>query len=625
MTAQKPVLGTMADAIASVETSGSPSQQQDVRKALSLFRLHGIDGASLAVFPCDPVAFERACPKYRPTAGPLVRLVSEAGLKPDTYRQLWRAARRLIDMAVVKPAAKGSAPPDAWDELLHRVVDLQKVGLVQSKADLAISPLVTAARAIGCAPGDLATEVMAQVLVAATASERSKLKRALRALDGLRSIADLRCLLPAKLLSIESRRQGLHRPVRLEAEIEAWIDIAAREQIDPDFAAMATRNSDGSRGVYQAALRAYVDVAHALEPAGSSLADLFAPSTIDQVMARWIEDGARAERTHYSYAITLAATLGRTGNAEAADYFGRLVRAMPAFRAGKAKDQAMSPRVKSWCRELLADPKGARKFLSQHLSYYQHAEAAFAAAREASVDLRLLVQDPASMEDFSQARRSITARHLRTVQRFGVMAAYSAIAIEGAPLRRKNLLSLRLTGPRKTFFNHLQDRQSPRAIIRIPVEELKNRKSMLACGEELEPIEIRHRSEASCAPDILAWYLEKIRPLFLGAQGSDCLFPPMAPARSVAQSLGVGTFDTWIAACSSEIGSPLSSHNYRHGQCTLYLADGRGSIDDLARLLGDRPETIRRYYGWIESAHSHARVQQDIARRMRVGNGAALP
>lgn len=624
MTSHRSTTRTLADAIAIVEATGAASQRQDVRKAQSLFRLHGLDGASLMTFPCDAVAFEAACPKYRSDNLPVIRLVAESGLRPDTYKQLWRAARRLIDAGHVAPdAAKPVTEQDAWSELLHRMEQLQKVGLVSSKAHLAISPFVRAFRPTGRTPRDLGRDSVAQAISAATSSERRKLKQASRAFDSLRAVPALVDLLPEIELGCGPRQRAVRlRPAHLDVEIDSWVESAAREQVDggPE----AEKNSAGSRGVYQAALRAYVDVAQHIEPAAARLKDLFTPSIVDQVVTAWIRAGQRDERTHYSYAVTLVATLGRMGHGEVADHLHNRIGKMSAFHAGRAKQMSMSPKVKRWCRALLADPQNAKKFLTQHVSYYQRAEAAFVAARQDGIDLQMAA-DPAQLATLSTARRRIAKRHLQTAQRFGLMAAYSAIAIEGAPLRRSNQLSLRWTGPRKTFHDHLRDKKAPRAIIRIPVEELKNKKALLERGEELEPIEIRRRSSASCAVEILRWYLEKIRPLFGGAIGSDCLFPPLAPARVITEGLCIGTFDKWIASCSSEIGFPLTSHNYRHGQCTLYLADGKGSIEDLARLLGDRPETIKRYYGWIDSARSHARVQDDIARRMggALSTGAA--
>lgn len=624
MTCQTPVTLTIADAIARVEAQGTASQRQDIRKALSLFRLFGLDGASLTAFPCDPVGFEEVCPKYQTSRNTLVRLVAEAGLRPDTYKQLWRAARRLIDATLVSPVPQNSSMPDddAWAELLQRIKDLQQVGLIDDRVSLTLSPMINAARTAGHVPCDLDSGIIDSISAELPASERKKIRRACRALDQMRSIPSLRQFLPSSELAPAMRQRSLsRRPAHLDQEIAEWIETSAREQVDPDLVRFSQAHSLGSRGVYQAALRSYVDAALAVAPHASRLPDLFTPLLIERVVTSWITENRRDERTLYTYAITLVATLGRTGHADAADYLHRLVRSMPSLRAGKAKSQVMSPKTKAWCRALLADPQKSRRFLSQHLHYYQAAAAALTELHEAGLDPETLAIDPTYMAALSAKQQSVARKNLQSARRNGVMAAYSAIAVEGAPLRRGTMLSLRWTGPQKTFFAHLQDRRNPHAIIRIPTEELKNGRAIEGRGEELEPIEIRRRSDASAAVDILRWYLAEIRPLFGGAVGSDCLFPPLSAARAVNDSLGRGTFDKWIARCSSSIDLPLTSHNFRHGQCSLYLADGRGSIDDLARLLGDRPETVRRYYAWIDGAKSHARVQEDIARRMLAGSG----
>jgi hypothetical protein len=217
----------------------------------------------------------------------------------------------------------------------------------------------------------------------------------------------------------------------------------------------------------------------------------------------------------------------------------------------------------------------------------------------------------AALSEFDRGRAKTLLRRARM---FGLLAAYSTIALEGAPYRRANILSIRHTGPKKTIFLHLGGRD-PHACIKFPNEELKNGRRLTERGEELEAVTIRKRAEGDFGPEILSFYRDKIRPLFPEAEKTHCLFPPIEHVGTPETGFQAGTFDIWLAEGSAEIGIPLSSHNFRHGFCSIDINEGRRSMEDLARIMGDTVATIQRFYSWIDGKRSVQAVQQDTARR----------
>lgn len=59
----------------------------------------------------------------------------------------------------------------------------------------------------------------------------------------------------------------------------------------------------------------------------------------------------------------------------------------------------------------------------------------------------------------------------------------------------------------------------------------------------------------------------------------------------------------------------MSSHNFRHGYCSIAINEGRVSMEDLSKVMGDTVSTIQRHYAWINATASVIAVQKDTARR----------
>lgn len=615
-----PTAPTIKDAIAHIEAHGTANQKQDIRKAKVAFALHGFEEAGLNTFPADLTIFEQKVPKLSGTMPGLQRLIHAAGISDNTYKQTWRAARRLIADFTGATSEKKARDmrDDLWADLYRRVTILTSVGLVDRYVLRGLPALTDACRMLLLAPTDLNSETVTTLLKTDGAYQRKTLRKGLKALDSLRDTPRLADLLPALPVTPAPKKHGRLNtlPPYFQEAIPAWVARYAREQAKGEqFSAQADPLSESAQYHYSAALS--LCVATLLNSGvklhdGTELDDLFTKDRIDKIVGLWSSKKKHADRTQFSYMINLAAVMSRHGLIDEASYATGLTK-KGTLKKGRAAAKRMSPKVKRWCEALLRDPRKTSLFQIQHIEYYRIALDTIAAAKAEGFDLTDLSK-PERMDSLPENKRSRAKHLLHRARLFGLLAAYAAIALEGAPYRRKNTLSLRHTGPKKTIFLHLTGR-NPHAIVKFPNEELKNGDSLTERGDELEAVTIETRGSGDFGPEILKFYLREIRPLFPEGDRTHCLFPPIKHAHTTETGFVHGTLDVWLAEGSAEIGLPLSSHNFRHGYCSIDINEGRRSMEDLAKITGDSVETIQRFYAWINARESVVAVQKDTARR----------
>lgn len=616
-----PATPTMKDAIAHMEANGTDNQKQDIRKSKLAFALHDIEAADLDSFPADLATFDKKVSKLTGTIPGLQRLIHAAGISDNTYQQSWRAARRLIEFITGATAERKErrTQDDAWTDLHRKVAILVDIGFVNQSVLRSLPALTDVCRVVRLAPADLNTETVTMLLNMDGAHRRKTLKKGLMALDVLRGISRLADLLPAAKVTPAPKKAGrlATLPQHLQTSINACVKHAAREKVeDARYDHLAEPLSKSAQYRYSAALSLWIETlleSGAHLPPGTGLAELFTPDRIDNVLGQWSSAKERTARTEYHYTLDLAAILSRHGLADEASYVTGLTKILGRLKEGRAAGRSMSPKVRRWCEALLRNPQKVTLFDRQHVQYYRLALEALAAAKAEGLDLWAL-SDPIRMAALPDTERSRAKHFLRRTRRFGVLAAYVAIALEGAPYRRQNILGVRHTGPKKTIHLHLTGR-NPHAIVKFPNEELKNGKWLTQRGEELESVTIEKRCEVDFGTEILKFYLKEIRPLFPEADRTHCLFPPIKHADTTETGMVSGTFDIWLAVGSAEIDFPLCSHNFRHGYCSIAINDGRVSMEDLAKIMGDTVATIRGYYAWINGAASVVAVQKDVSRR----------
>ena len=319
---------TLKDAIAHMEVHGTDSQKQDTRKARTVFALHDIEAADFESFQAELATFDRKVPKLTGTMPGLQRLIHAAGISDNTYKQSWRAARRLIEVLSNAATEKKErhTRDDAWATLHSRVTVLVKVGLVDSFVLRGLPALTDACRLLCLGPTDLNTETVATLLNTDGTHQRKTLRKGLKALDILRNVPRLADLMPAAEATPAPKRAGrlATLPQHLQTSINTWVKHAAREQIeDARYAHLAKPLSESAQYRYSAALSLWVEtlVKSGVDlPPGTELASLFVPDQVDSVLGFWSSAKVPAARTQYHYVVDLAAILSRHGLSNEASY-----------------------------------------------------------------------------------------------------------------------------------------------------------------------------------------------------------------------------------------------------------------------------------------------------------------
>ncbi|MCB1503154.1 MAG: hypothetical protein KDK07_25820 [Bauldia sp.] len=125
----------------------------------------------------------------------------------------------------------------------------------------------------------------------------------------------------------------------------------------------------------------------------------------------------------------------------------------------------------------------------------------------------------------------------------------------------------------------------------MPNEMPNNGAALTKPGQELQPIIIQKPGSDDVAVPIPKLYFVRIRPLFLRARSSNAVFPSVV---ADAPYLDDRIFSNWLFSCSIDIDLRMASHLFRHGLCSIRISENPNFIEDLAVLLGNQPETVRR-------------------------------
>jgi len=610
---------TFTDAINRMEALGTPSQKQDIRKSRTVFHVNGIEGPDLDAFPADLKIFDEQVPKLSGTKPTLQRLIMASGISDETYKQSWRAARRVIEAYTGEGQERKErkSRQDEWATFLDLFDTLAAVGLLNKNLRISLSKVIDVSRAADITPAALDAKKAASLLSTSSGHARRTIKKGLKALDKLKDVPRLGSMLSKETLTPKpkpaSRIDNL--PQNNQQAIKRWLDVAAREQMEDErYEHLAVELSPATRACYSAALSLYVaTLLEANEEASTELANLFSNENVDAVMAAWKISKNQGRRTQHDYTINLAVVLVRNGHPDQAAYLYGMIATMSFLAEGRAASKIMTPKVKKWCEDLLSDPKKKALFQTQHIEYLERAVAVLKEAQTEGLDLKSLTTTKA-INALPKKKAKFARKALRKARMFGMMAAYTAIALEGAPYRRENMLTARHSGPNKTMFLHLAG-PSPHLIIKFPNSELKNGIWLSERGEELEAVIIKKRGAGDFGSDIISFYLREIRPLFPEADKTHCFFPPLEKAKTTETGFVKGTFYDWLAEASAAIGLPMNSHNFRHGYCSIDINEGQRSMEDLAKILGDTVAVIQKNYAWINSRQSVVNVQRSAADR----------
>ena len=499
----------------------------------------------------------------------------------ETFRRRLQATLKTF-LGVHAEQARLRAMEDDWTCLFAAVQPLTEAKLGQGDwHPMKLSALKTfslVARSYGWQPRDLGRAEAARLDKDFTGNKREANRRALDRLDELRQFPEARPWLPPRPIAFtpEARVPDL-APLEAawESQIAAWTLAVTQTNWDPVGRKFAD-DHQGHAHVMRSALRTTLRLAREeglLIPGTADLVPLIADDEALCVIA-----GAMFDRS------TRAASKGHLAPRTSRKYLG-IVNQLRAHlgldtallkqvlanndtaRKGKAAEKSMTPKNRAFCETLVGTPAIRRRFLGSFRPLRAEAET--------------------MLHEASLAKRDLTGRERAQVRLLGASAAFTAIAIGGAPIRVGNAMGLTCIGEDAQIRIPTSAKKQIRVL--IPAELTKNK----------EVIEFPIKPNGYGYHDTLLWYVNEIRPLFPHAKTSPYLFPaitvPGAP-------LGKDYFGAHFAALMrTVVNLPMTPHQMRHGQTSLLLDRHPNEIEVIAKRIDDTPGTLRTFYGWLNA------------------------
>lgn len=360
-------------------------------------------------------------------------------------------------------------------------------------------------------------------------------------------------------------------PTQLEAEVEAFVETASRKRYirvkkKYDYV------SDGTRTNFQTTMHAVIDGlvrVGRLRRDGNGFAcvleDADALDDLVNHMVERVEKGEIVARSATSLMRRLPIILDRNGIDST--HLRAAMSEVDELQQDATKS-GMPVSAKRLCRKLIENRAFRNRFLLAHARPRQVAQAALDAAK-------------AEGRELTAKERSVAISH-------GVVAAFCALEVGGAPLRVDNFLSMPYGAVDAWIY-----RKGKGFEVTVPAEHTKNKEEIKF---EMQPTE--HKWS-----DTIAWYLAHIRPLILkdpqtGELRASQWFVPMLsdPTRRCPYE----TFHDWFVRIMRDVVKvPCLPHNYRHGQASLLYHNYPHRIGWIARRLGDTEATVVLCYAWV--------------------------
>lgn len=567
-------------------------------QALRTLRSHTLD-QPLSSIPADLEWIDRNFPKARRGVHPRPDL----GQKLGPY-QKWRAdLRRAVERATGARAARDDLRnrDDAWMPLIAAArLHSTQGGIIHPGSASLVTRLADIARRAGMTPAELADPDAGERLESGMASQRDRapLRQAMRFLETWRFLPEIGACLPdAPLIEIPRLRDTTALPRHVDAVLAGLAETAASGH--DEVAGQDTRKvGDSTHAVYLAALRCHVrtlstapdepehgfaNPARDLDQVKNALG-LFAIENIKAGIRRCErregEPGSPSQISVASYYGTILVILQRSGIDTAP--LSKVIGSSRYIREGRELDKGMRPATRKWCEALLSQAERELRFRNLHRIIRAKADE---------------ILDRAVAEG-----RSLTALELSRARAYGVAAAASAIEWAGRPIRLGSVLRLKIRGPGTNFF--MPTKHTPAYRFVLAAEDTK-------AGKEEPETVLRKELHG---PEIMNWYLSRIRPLFPHAAESCFLFPAVETATT---HLGKGTFDPWFQRAATDAGLPMTFHRWRHGYATLLLDQDFNNLQVAADMLGNTPLVCARNYAWINKAKLYQQGQDVLIARSR--------
>lgn len=531
-------------------------------------------------------------------AGPLPGASRGFWTSKNAYAKWREVVRRRVRSTLGIVAAKKALREriDGWTPFLALLEDLSKDhGPVHPATFGAIRTFSDRARSAGIDPMDLTPDIVPAFLKEMHAHERDASVKALKALARHRIVAQVAAFLPADFDTdylVPTARTPVPEAVR--KMIGEMVEMARYDQSTYDDVSESCTENFNSRTAetYCAAL---ISLARAAQETG--LIDLASLNCLDSLfetrvriaaIRHWIdlsETEARFSlRTAADY-VRIVAQIGKANGIKTKKWLKSLKK-NPHLQEGHAAGEKMSPKNRAFCETLIHNPAEVRTFLRQHVLYQDRAK------------------------DILATDKALTVPQLRDVRRLATCAAFSALEIRGAGLRKGSALAAECGGVGQNFFRKTT---GDKKIFELRIAQ----KDMKGEYVELPPIHIR--DDKYCGYEVLDWYLTKARPLFDFANPEFCEQNKCAGATHLfvseqsARPLSGSMLYRWLTRSSAEIGLPMFPHNFRHGFATLLVARSWSNRGSAAAYLGCSASVLDTYYGWIDKRQKLEEVQDLLA------------
>lgn len=569
---------SFADLFAALRMSSTLSDATRREYASAVARTPRLSGCNrLEDVPLDLDAFKRRFPL--------------AGFHPSRFKsekayQAWR--RKVVaaikgHLGIIAAERARRVFDDGWATLLAAAMDLVAGSTDWHERQLIpLRILAAEARREGFEPQDLNSARFAAMAGRLLAGRRRSFVRAARTLERLREQSrEIDALLPSGPAGDLIAPVKAAPPPRLIAEALVWVEDYCRGEHDDVLDVWVNARAPATSEIHVAALRRYLATAQRIGALTEtdSLGTALRGEVFNRVVRAWIlaENGEApltpSSMAHYVGCLKRIAI----HNGLDVTVMERSMSTNRQLRDGRAQQQRMSPEAMRFCAWLLSTPHAALLFRSLHVRFFN------------------LCREHLAHE---KAGRSRTCDAAAIVQ-LGVLAAIAAVAVWGAPLRIGNMRRLRLFGEKPSII--MPGGRNRDVLIDIPAAETKRRK-------RIQQSIVARDSPArdNRAVEILEWYIREIRPRLPSAKDSPYLFPGFADGKPI----GGGTIRKWLRTHGRGVGIVMTPHKFRHGVATLYLRAHPDGYEQIARLLDDTPEVVKRYYAWIDDAQALADVQR---------------
>jgi hypothetical protein len=520
----------------------------------------------------------------------IARILPLNGFSParETSNKAYDLKRRRVTAAVkeflgIHAAMKAlRAQQDDWSDLFAILEPLTKAKSGQwrwhpMKLE-ALRTFALVARAQGWQPRDLNGDRAKKIDDLYGGNKRTANQKCLERLDELRVFPEALALLPPEPIGFDAaHRQELKSgfPAAFEAAFNPWIDAVTKSGWDPVVGEFSDEHDDHAR-VLRSAFRCFLRIALAFDLISPDETDILPVLSCDdavRIVAREMfarktrtkAEGKLAPRTTRKYLKGICQVLSSLG--ANVTVLSQIITNNKDSRKGAKAEKRMTKKNQDFCEMLIDNLHLRRRFLFSFSPLRAEAEA---------------IMDMARIEG-----REMTRNEMSRVRMLGACACFAALEIGGAPIRVENAMGLTCVGA---------DAQ-----IRIP---LKGNKPMeVLIPEELTKngVEIRfpiRRNKHGCY-DTIRWYYQTIRPLFDHAATSPYLIPAVTTPGKPMNPGYIG--EKFSELMRTIVNLPMTPHQMRHGQTSLLLDKHPEEITVIAKRIDDTVDTLRMFYGWLNS------------------------